>query len=63
MTCTWAAAPPYPRPGADRPPLRALYLDSREDVDHYLEVMNDLSTDALTPAASAALLVEITRQT
>ena len=41
----------------------ALYLDSREDVDHYLEVMNDLSTEALTPARSAALLAEITKET
>ena len=30
----------------------ALYLDKREDVDHYLEVMNVLSTEALTPAES-----------
>ena len=29
----------------------ALYLDKREDVDHYLEVMNHLSTEALTPTA------------
>jgi transcriptional regulator with XRE-family HTH domain len=41
----------------------ALYLDSREDVDHYLEVMNELSTEALTPARSAALLAEITKET
>jgi transcriptional regulator with XRE-family HTH domain len=41
----------------------ALYLDSREDVDHYLEVMNELSTEALPPARSAALLAEITRET
>ena len=40
----------------------ALYLDSG-NVDHYLEVMNDLSTEALTPARSAALLAEITKQT
>ena len=33
----------------------ALYLDKREDVDHYLEVMNHLSTEALTPAADHAL--------
>ena len=33
----------------------ALYLDKREDVDHYLEVMNHLSTEALTPAAEHAL--------
>ena len=41
----------------------ALYLDSREDVDHYLEVMNDLSTEALTPAGSEALIAEITKET
>jgi hypothetical protein len=40
----------------------ALYLDGREDVDHYLEVMNDLSTEALTPDRSAALLAEITKE-
>ena len=32
----------------------ALYLDKREDVDHYLEVMNHLSTEALTPARACA---------
>jgi transcriptional regulator with XRE-family HTH domain len=41
----------------------ALYLDSLEDVEHYLEVMNDLSTEAFTPARSAAFLAEITKQT
>jgi transcriptional regulator with XRE-family HTH domain len=41
----------------------ALYLDSREDVDHYLEVMNDLSTQALTPAGSEAFLAEIAKET
>ena len=41
----------------------ALYLDKREDVDHYLEVMNDLSAEALTPAHTARLLTEITRET
>ena len=41
----------------------ALYLDKREDVDHYLEVMNHLSTEALTPAASARFLAEIIRDT
>jgi transcriptional regulator with XRE-family HTH domain len=29
----------------------ALYLDDRQDIDHYMEVMNDLSTEALTPMA------------
>jgi Domain of unknown function (DUF5753)/Helix-turn-helix domain len=41
----------------------ALYLDRRDDVDHYLEVMDRLSADALTPAATARLLGQITRQT
>jgi transcriptional regulator with XRE-family HTH domain len=40
----------------------ALYLDGREDVDHYLEVMNDLSTEAVTPDRSAALLAEAAEQ-
>jgi transcriptional regulator with XRE-family HTH domain len=37
----------------------ALYLDSRQDVDHYLEVMNQLSADALTPAKSVGFIEEI----
>ena len=41
----------------------ALYLDSRDDVDHYLEVMNHLSTEALTPAASTRFIAEITKET
>jgi hypothetical protein len=41
----------------------ALYLDKREDVDHYLEVMNHLSTEALTPVQSARFLAEIIRET
>jgi DNA-binding XRE family transcriptional regulator len=41
----------------------ALYLDGPEDVEHYVEVMNELSTEALTPARSAAFLAEITKQT
>jgi len=41
----------------------ALYLDKREDVDHYLEVMNALSTEALTPAESKDFLAEILRET
>jgi transcriptional regulator with XRE-family HTH domain len=41
----------------------ALYLDGREDVDHYVEVMNELSAEALTPARSAAFLAEIAKET
>ena len=41
----------------------ALYLDKREDVDHYMEVMNQLSTEALTPAETARFLAEVIRET
>jgi hypothetical protein len=41
----------------------ALYLDKREDVDHYMEVMNNLSTEALTPAQSTRFIAEIVRET
>jgi hypothetical protein len=40
----------------------ALYLDSRGDVDHYLEVMNDLSNQALTPALSAEFLASLSKE-
>jgi hypothetical protein len=39
----------------------ALYLDKHEDVDHYMEVMNHLSTEALTPASSARFVAEMIR--
>jgi Domain of unknown function (DUF5753)/Helix-turn-helix domain len=40
----------------------ALYLDDRQDVDHYLQVMDELSAQALTPARTTGFLAEITRQ-
>jgi transcriptional regulator with XRE-family HTH domain len=40
----------------------ALYLDDRADVEHYLEVMNAVSAQALTPDHSARFLTEITRE-
>jgi Domain of unknown function (DUF5753)/Helix-turn-helix domain len=40
----------------------ALYLDNREDVDHYMEVMNNLSAEALTPARTTRFLTEISRE-
>jgi len=40
----------------------ALYLDKRDDVDHYMEVMNHLSTEALTPAQSARFLTDMIRE-
>jgi len=39
----------------------ALYLDKLEDVDHYLEVMNHLSTEALTPAQTVKFMTELTQ--
>jgi transcriptional regulator with XRE-family HTH domain len=40
----------------------ALYLDDRQDIDHYMEVMNDLSTEALTPDRTTQFIAEITRE-
>jgi Domain of unknown function (DUF5753)/Helix-turn-helix domain len=40
----------------------ALYLDKREDVDHYLEVMNNLSAEALTPAQTAQFIADIVKE-
>jgi transcriptional regulator with XRE-family HTH domain len=37
----------------------ALYLDKRDDVDHYMEVMNHLSTEAMTPVRTAKFITEI----
>ena len=41
----------------------AIYLEKRKDVDHYMEVMNHLSTQALTPARTNRFLTDITRET
>jgi hypothetical protein len=41
----------------------ALYLEEREDLDHYMEVMDHLGTEALTPAATARMIKEIARET
>jgi transcriptional regulator with XRE-family HTH domain len=40
----------------------AIYLDSRDDVDHYLEVANRLGTEALTPAETVSFLTELAQQ-
>jgi transcriptional regulator with XRE-family HTH domain len=40
----------------------ALYLGSRQDVDHYLEVMDNLSAQALSPSRSVAFLAEIAKE-
>ena len=41
----------------------AIYLEARADVDHYLQVMNRLSTEALTPAGTTRFIEEIISQT
>ena len=41
----------------------ALYLEKRDEVDHYMEVINHLSTQALTPDRTTRFLNEITRET
>jgi transcriptional regulator with XRE-family HTH domain len=40
----------------------ALYLEKRDEVDHYMEVINHLSTQALTPDRTTRFLNEITRE-
>jgi transcriptional regulator with XRE-family HTH domain len=40
----------------------ALYLERRQDVDHYLEVMNRLSASALTPAGTTRFIREMIRE-
>jgi transcriptional regulator with XRE-family HTH domain len=40
----------------------ALYLEKREDVDHYMEVINQLITEALTPAQTLRFLAGILRE-
>jgi transcriptional regulator with XRE-family HTH domain len=41
----------------------AIYLERRTDVDHYLEVMNRLSAEALTPVGTIRFVKEIIRDT
>jgi transcriptional regulator with XRE-family HTH domain len=41
----------------------ALYLDQRPDVEHYLEVVDQLSGEALTPAETTAFIEQAARET
>jgi hypothetical protein len=41
----------------------ALYLERRSDVDHYMEIMNRLSAEALTPPATTRLIKDIIKET
>jgi Domain of unknown function (DUF5753) len=40
----------------------ALYLDKREDVDHYLEVMDNLSAEALPPAQTLDFIARAAKE-
>lgn len=41
----------------------AVYLDQRADVEHYLEVIDQLSGKALTPADTVRFIEQVTRET
>jgi hypothetical protein len=41
----------------------AVYLEQRPDVEHYLAVMDQLSTEALPPAASARFIEQVAAET
>jgi transcriptional regulator with XRE-family HTH domain len=41
----------------------AIYLDQRPDVEHYLEVVDELSGEALTPAATARFIEQVAKET
>ena len=41
----------------------AVYLDRREDVEHYLEVADQLSGEALTPADTICFIEHVARET
>jgi hypothetical protein len=41
----------------------AVYLDQRADVEHYLEVMDQLSGEALTPVATAQFIEQVANET
>jgi len=41
----------------------AVYLDQRSDVEHYLEVVDQLSGEALTPDESRAFIQQVAKET
>ena len=41
----------------------ATYLDQRSDVEHYLAVVDELSTVALTPAGTTHFIEQVARET
>ena len=40
----------------------ALYLDKREDVDHYMEVIDSLCTEALSPSDNRDFIAKAARE-
>jgi hypothetical protein len=41
----------------------AVYLDQRHDIEHYLEVVDQLSGEALTPAGTVRFIEQVARET
>ena len=41
----------------------ATYLDQRSDVEHYLAVVDELSSVALTPAGTTRFIEQVARET
>jgi transcriptional regulator with XRE-family HTH domain len=41
----------------------AIYLDQRSDVEHYLEVVDELSSEALTPAGTTRFIEQVAHET
>jgi hypothetical protein len=41
----------------------AVYLDQRADVEHYLEVVDQLSGEALTPADTTRFIEQVAQET
>jgi transcriptional regulator with XRE-family HTH domain len=41
----------------------AIYLDQRSDAEHYLEVVDELSSEALTPAGTTRFIEQVARET
>ena len=41
----------------------AVYLDQRPDVEHYLEVVDQLSGEALTPADTTRFIEQVAKET
>jgi hypothetical protein len=39
----------------------AIYLDQRADVEHYLEVVDELSVEALTPEETTSFIEQVAR--